>query len=88
MIFDFFVLCEEPVDIADGGPDPDDQRPESKEVPCRQVGDFIGINQTSGQGSHQHKTHMPVQLSPDLIDDHTDAVDATPDDEVPTGAVP
>ena len=31
---------------------------------------------------------MPIHLSPDLLYDHTDAVDTTPDDEVPTRAMP
>ena len=31
---------------------------------------------------------MPVHHPPDLIDNHSDTVDTTPDDEVPTGAVP
>ena len=87
MIYDF-ICCNQPIDIPDGSTEPDDSCPDGEETPDGEVIEIIEHHQPEGQSRDRRKTYMPVPLPPDLLYDHADAVDGSPEDEVPTRAMP
>lgn len=76
------------VDETYGCARPKDDRGDGEHAQGGDARQAVGEDESKGAERGEKKAYMPIHVAPELIDNHADTVQSSPNHEVPTGTMP